>query len=160
LDRVEILTAASRHITIYSERLDQGLVVYKGVVLSKTGTVSIVSFSQILLPLILLYFKNRLFLMIWMLEPLIKSEKEQLWTHYLLIVKVFKWTTVSWFFSLSGFSRKNFSVVWNGCLHYFVDYFILILIEWIVIRQIPNPNPFPSLWIVIWQIPILFPLHY
>ena len=67
LDRVDILTKASRHVTLHYGQLDQRLVVWKLAVLIENRAVSVVSFSQTLLSLILLYSKNRLFLMICML---------------------------------------------------------------------------------------------
>jgi len=66
-DRAEMFTATFRHVAFYSRQLDQRLVVYKLVVLIENMVASIVSFSQTLLSLILLYSKNRLFLMICML---------------------------------------------------------------------------------------------
>jgi len=59
LDRAEIWTAASRHVTLYSERLDRRLVVWKLVVLTENGAVSVVSFSLTFLSLILLYSENK-----------------------------------------------------------------------------------------------------
>ena len=49
LDRAAILTAASRHVTLHSRRLDRRLVAWKLVVLTENGAVSIVSFSLIIL---------------------------------------------------------------------------------------------------------------
>jgi hypothetical protein len=54
LDRAEIWTTASRHVILHSEWLDWRLVVWKLVVLTENGTVSVVSFSLTLLSLILL----------------------------------------------------------------------------------------------------------
>jgi hypothetical protein len=54
LDRAEIWTTASRHVTLHSGRLDRRLVVWKLVVLIENGVVSVVSFSLTLLSLILL----------------------------------------------------------------------------------------------------------
>ena len=67
LDRADILTETSRHVILYSERLDRRLMVWKLVVLTENRAVNVVSFSQTFLSLILLYSKNRLFLMIYML---------------------------------------------------------------------------------------------
>jgi len=67
LDWAEIWIAASRHVTRHSERLDGRLIVWKLVVLTENGAVNVVSFSLTFLSLILLYSKNRLFLMIYML---------------------------------------------------------------------------------------------
>ncbi|KAJ6854506.1 disease resistance protein [Populus alba x Populus x berolinensis] len=49
LDRAEILTAASRHVTLHSGRLDRRLVSGKLAVWTKNGAVSIMSFSPIIL---------------------------------------------------------------------------------------------------------------
>ena len=49
LDRAEILTVASTHVSLHSGRLDRILVAWKLVVLTENGVVSIVSFSPIIL---------------------------------------------------------------------------------------------------------------
>jgi hypothetical protein len=59
LDRAKIWTAASRHVTLHSERFDRRLVVWKLVVLTEHGAVNVVSFSLTFLSLILLYSENK-----------------------------------------------------------------------------------------------------
>jgi hypothetical protein len=56
LDQAAILIVASRHITLHSKRLDRRLVMQKLVFVLENVTVSVVSFCQTLLSLILLYY--------------------------------------------------------------------------------------------------------
>jgi hypothetical protein len=72
------LTANSRHVSLHYERLDRRLVVYKLVSWSENEAISVVSFSQTFLSLILLYSKNRLFFMICILYSLVISKEEHL----------------------------------------------------------------------------------
>jgi len=127
LDWAKIWTAASRHVTLNSERLDWWLVVWTLVVLTENRVVSVVSFSLTLLSLILLYSKNRLFLMIYVVAL------SWIWGRTIVnplfvIVEFFRWTTVPWFFPHWVFHIKILALICViVALYLFIVWFCFLL---------------------------------